>query len=192
MFRGKAAIISLPPERQDELRELLTDMPGGCTPEDLINALRPVTSHVVGPAFIGYAQTVLMPEEGPAVRKVTAKDKTAAAELRRACGALQWEHGGSDIRSPCSGVFLEGRLVALAGYEVWGGTIAHISIVTDPKFRGAGFGTTAVAHVANRAEAAGLISQYRTLEANTPSIRLAQSLGFECYATSLAVHLVRP
>jgi hypothetical protein len=46
-----------------------------------------------------------------------------------------------------------------------------------------------VAHLAGVASAEGLIPQYRTLDANIASIRIAESLGFEGYATSVAVRL---
>ena len=65
----------------------------------------------------------------------------------------------------------------------------HTSVVTHPAFRGCGFGRSAVAHVAQRAIEAGLVAQYRTLQANTPSVRIAESLGFRQYAASVAVRL---
>jgi predicted GNAT family acetyltransferase len=83
------------------------------------------------------------------------------------------------------------RVAALAGYEVWGSTIAHISVITHPDFRSRGFGRSAVAHLAGRAMAAGLLPQYRTLQSNRASIRVAEALGFHFYATSTAVRLNR-
>jgi predicted GNAT family acetyltransferase len=91
----------------------------------------------------------------------------------------------------CSGVFMGEQLVAIAGYEAWGGGIAHISVVTHPDFRSQGFGRSAVAHLGERTIRAGLLPQYRTLESNQASIRLAESLGFQRYATSMAVRLNR-
>jgi predicted GNAT family acetyltransferase len=80
-------------------------------------------------------------------------------------------------------------LAVVAGYEVWGGSIAHISVIVRPGFRGRGFARAAVAHVAARAVEAGLLPQYRTLESNRASIRIAKSLGFEPYAQSMAIRL---
>ena len=84
-------------------------------------------------------------------------------------------------------MFANGELIALAGYETWGGTIAHISIVTHPSHRNQGAGRTAVAGVTQHALRAGLLPQYRTLQSNQPSIRIAEALGFSAYATSMAV-----
>jgi predicted GNAT family acetyltransferase len=67
--------------------------------------------------------------------------------------------------------------------------IAHIAVVTHPSHRGRGYGKAAVAHLAARAIAEGLLPQYRTLDSNQPSLRIAEALGFQRYATSVAVRL---
>jgi predicted GNAT family acetyltransferase len=87
------------------------------------------------------------------------------------------------------GVFEKGGLVALASYELWGGRIAHISIVSHPLWRGRGYAATAVSALAKIVLERGLVPQYRTLEANKPSMAVARRLGFVQYATSFAVRL---
>jgi len=87
------------------------------------------------------------------------------------------------------GVFDVSELVSIAGYEIWGGTIAHVSVITHPAHRGRGYARSAVAAAASTALKAGLIPQYRTLESNGPSMSVARSLGFVHYATSVAVKL---
>jgi predicted GNAT family acetyltransferase len=69
--------------------------------------------------------------------------------------------------------------------------IAHISIITHPDHRGLSLGRSAVAHLAGRAIAAGLLPQYRTLESNQASMRVAELLGFRSYATSVSIRLNR-
>lgn len=187
LFHDGAAMISLPPERADEIRPLLPDLKGGCTPASLAAALQPLAQRVIGPAFIGYASAPA-PSVGHA-RALTPADAEKVHTLQQACDETQWEHGGSPPDQPCSGVFAGDQLVALAGYEVWGETIAHIAVITHPQFRGHGHGGSVVAHLAARAQAAGLLPQYRTLESNAASLRIASSLGFAHYATSLAVRL---
>jgi GNAT superfamily N-acetyltransferase len=189
LFREGRVIISIPPNRNGDLRRLLSTQEANCTPASFARALTPHASVVLGPAFVGYAERVPAPE-GQA-RSLDAGDAPTLEALRAQCGAVEWEHGGSPIEYPCSGVFQQGRLVALAGYEIWGGTIAHISVITHPDFRGQGLGRSAVAHVAQRAIAVGLLPQYRTLEANRPSMRIAESLGFRSYATSVAARFQR-
>jgi predicted GNAT family acetyltransferase len=160
------------------------------TPACFADAFRASGYVVVGPAYIGYAQDIRSPAHP--VRPLTLHDTSAVNTLRAACTETEWEHGGSLLgERSSSGVFVDGQLVALAGYDVWAGIIAHISVVTHPAFRARGFGRSAVAHVVKRALLANLIPQYRTLEFNLASIRIADSLGFCHYATSVAVRLDR-
>jgi predicted GNAT family acetyltransferase len=143
---------------------------------------------IIGPAFIGYAEHISPAPSG--ARLLVKEDFPLVDELRRSCEELAWEHGGSEVEgSPTAGAFENGRLVSLAGYEVWDDAIAHISVVTHPDFRGHGHGRAVVTQVAAAALEAGLLPQYRTLEANAGSIRIAEALGFERYATSVAVRL---
>jgi predicted GNAT family acetyltransferase len=143
---------------------------------------------VIGPAFIGYADSVAAAPQ--AARLLNADDTTAVAALRAACRELEWEHGGSEVgQHPAFGVFVDDQLAAFAGYEIWGGTIAHISVISHPGHRGRGFGSAAVAQLTAHALAAGLLPQYRTRDSNQPSMRIAERLGFKRYATSLAMRM---
>ncbi|MEK7953078.1 GNAT family N-acetyltransferase [Luteolibacter soli] len=187
LFRDGTATVSVPPDREEELRGLLAGLENGCTPEQFAAALAPVAALVLGPAYLGYT-TEICGDDSQA-RALNEADAAAVKDLREACGEEEWDHGGSSLEVPCSGVFHDGQLVALAGYETWGETIAHLYIVTHPGYRGRGFGRSAVAHLARRALTNGLLAQYRTLDANTPSIRIAEALGFQRYATSMAVRL---
>jgi len=187
MFRHGAAIVSLPSTCADKLKGLLSPVLVGCSPDSFARSLDPVASVVIGPASIGYATAVHRPEH-PA-RPLTPGDVVALRALQQACDATEWEHGGCAADSRASGVFAKDHLVAVASYEVWGGTIAHVSVITHPDFRGQGLGRSAVAHVARRAILSDLLPQYRTLESNAGSIRIAESLGFQHYATSMAVRL---
>ena len=186
LFRGGAATVSFPPDRVESLRHLLPSPP--LTPARFAGAFSGSIFTLIGPAYIGYATVVRSPTH-PA-RSLTERDKPSADVLRAACTETEWEHGGSLVgEHPSSGVVVGSNLVALAGYKIWGGAIAHISVITHPNFRGRGFGRSAVAHLASVALVAGLVPQYRTLESNQASIRIAESLGFAHYATSVAVRL---
>lgn len=187
LFRNEAAMVSVPVDLADSLHTLLMPEASAHSPESLAMALRPVATATIGPAWIGYAEEVPAPVHS--ARALNTGDAAALQSLQGACAATEWEHGGSSLDQPCSGVFADGQLAAVAGYEIWGGVIAHISVVTHPEFRSRGSGRSAVAHVAGRALAAGLLPQYRTLEANAASIHIAQALGFTVYATSMAVRL---
>ncbi len=187
LFREGRMMMSVPEPRLDEWIDRMPAEP--LHPKMWAALFRAFDFRVIGPAFIGYAEEI--GEAGDRARILDAGDAAQAALLENACEPEEWDHGGSVVGEvPCSGVFTEdGSLAALAGYEVWSGTIAHISIVTHPGFRGRGYGRDAVAHLARRAIAAGLVPQYRTLTANAPSMRIAAALGFQHYATSVAIRL---
>jgi GNAT superfamily N-acetyltransferase len=188
LFRSGGATVSFPPDRIESLRRLLPSPP--VTPDGFAGTFGGSSFTVIGPAYIGYAEVVRPPSHP--VRSLTEHDASAARALRAACPETEWEHGGSVVgEHPSSGVFVGSELVALAGYEVWGDAIAHISVITHPTFRGRGFGHSAVSHLASTALAVGFVPQYRTLESNRASIRIAEFLGFTYYATSVAVRLNR-
>ena len=188
LFRGDKATISFPPDRLQSLRHLVALQP--LSSVRFAEAFGGSGFTVIGPAYIGYAEAVLSP--GHPARSLTGRDALAAQSLQAACAEAEWEHGGSRVGThPSSGVFVSSDLVALAGYEVWGGTIAHLSVITHPAYRGRGFGRSVVAHLAQVALAAGLVPQYRTLQSNRASMRIGESLGFVLYATSVAVRLSR-
>jgi len=144
---------------------------------------------IIGPAFVGYSdQKHFRPSFSSLTRRLTAQDEKAVDMLRAACAVEEWEAGGSEFRpSAMVGAFRGQELAALAGYQLWGEQIAHIAILTHPAFRGQGHATTAVSTLTEMVFERTLVPQYRTLEANIPSLAVARRLGFVQYATSLAV-----
>lgn len=78
-----------------------------------------------------------------------------------------------------------GWLSALAGYDLWGKSVAHICIITHPACRGRGHGRAAVSELTRLVLARRLIAQYRTLDGNAPAMAIAAVLGFERYATTV-------
>jgi GNAT superfamily N-acetyltransferase len=187
---GPCPLISMPAAMLPELAERARGWttPIVEDPAELAGQLSTTVSRIVGPAFIGYATT--MKSGGVrSARRLDERDGRAVAALRARCAPQEWEHGGSDLAHvPTFGCFdAHGELAAIAGYETWHGTIAHISIVSAGTHRGQGYGAAAVALAAEHAMGAGLLPQYRTLKANRPSMRLARKLGFEEYGFSTYV-----
>jgi RimJ/RimL family protein N-acetyltransferase len=148
-------------------------------------------SHVIGPAWLGYADAgTFRPHQRSAARLLMAADEAAFLRFRAACPPQDWDHGGSVFgEPPLAGQFIGDTLVALAGYERWGNQIAHIAVVTHPDYRGQGYGTCVVSLLAETVLTQGLIPQYRTLRANTPSMAIAEALGFCGYAETIAIRL---
>jgi RimJ/RimL family protein N-acetyltransferase len=193
---GGAPIVSLPIGEIQSYRAAIAQWrPGIVRMPSVVEATfgkRVVTT--VGPAFVGYSdQKHFRPAFSSSTRQLTTRDEKAVDILRAACAVEEWEAGGSEFRpSAMVGAFRGQELVALAGYQLWGDQIAHIAIVTHPAFRGQGHATTAVSTLTEMVFARALVPQYRTLEANNPSLAVARRLGFVQYATSLAVRFASP
>jgi RimJ/RimL family protein N-acetyltransferase len=191
-FIDAAPVISVPADMQKTLsayfaNQLVDDV---ASPTRFAASVRSLPGTIIGPAFIGYADEGTLRQTAGKARLLVSSDERAASELAASCSSLDWEHGGSIVgEQPTSGVFVGDRLVALAGYEIWGGSIAHIAVVTDPDCRGRGFARSAVSEITRHALQAGLIPQYRTLMSNTASIRVADALGFQYFGASVVVRI---
>jgi GNAT superfamily N-acetyltransferase len=155
--------------------------------------LNPPYQRIVGPAYIGYGSPERLDlRDADRAVKLGSPDHKAIVRLMEACTTEEWEHGGSSadaIDRLFGGYSSSGELAALAGYELWGDKIAHIAIVTHPTHRGLGLGRAAVALAARQALDAGLVPQYRTLDANTASMNIATRLGFAEYGHSVYIRL---
>jgi GNAT superfamily N-acetyltransferase len=183
------SVVSVPSTLRSELEPALLDI--GAPPTVKATQLpQDKVADVIGPAFIGYAEVVISPAHHQ-VQLLSAKDEEHIASLQQACDATEWEHGGSSVGKAAviCGLFAGSTLAALAGYQVWDGAVAHISVITHPEHRGQGYGHSAVAFLAKHALWKKLLPQYRTLKSNQPSMAIAQTLGFEYFATSVAVRL---
>lgn len=185
----QGAVVSVPAALRSELEPALLSID---SPPTVKAAQLPPdkVAGVIGPAFIGYAEVVISPPRHP-VQLLGAKDAHHIDAFQQACDATEWEHGGSNAGDAAviCGLFAGPTLAALAGYEIWDGTVAHISIITHPEHRGQGYGHSAVAFLAKHALWKKLLPQYRTLEGNKASMAIAQTVGFEYFATSVAVRL---
>jgi GNAT superfamily N-acetyltransferase len=191
--RGAAVVITVPAVLWTALETPLRRLKAADVDDEA--AVRALVEHpidrIVGPAYLGYADhRTFLPQPDPATRLLQATDAGAVEQLRLACSPADWEHGGRSLgQQPAVGRFLAGELVALASWEVWDDTIAHIYVVTHPAHRRRGYGKAVVSAIAAEALARGLVPQYRTLERNLPSVGIALALGFRQYATTLAVRL---
>ena len=90
------------------------------------------------------------------------------------------------------GCFAGDRLAAAGMLERWGDRLLHVGIVTHPGHRGRGYGKAVVSAMSAHGLAAGGVMQYRTLQANLPSVGIARALGFQRFALTLAVRLTQP
>jgi hypothetical protein len=199
---GGAPVVSAPLSLAPGLRAAAAALAPGSVrvPALWIAALRSA-GVVVGPAWLGYLSAAAPapagnedPPDVALVRALGPADVAVVDALRRACSPEEWEHGGSNFARAAVvvGAFVGPELAAAAGYEIWGGRLAHLAVIAHPAHRRGGHAARAVRGLIPRALADGLIPQYRTLEANNASLALARRLSFAQHATSLAVRLREP
>jgi GNAT superfamily N-acetyltransferase len=162
--------------------------------EEFIRAtVGPALARMLGPCPIACcdAQTFHRGHISPNCRQLGPADSAAIDRLAQACGPEAWEHGGVDpaTHPGVFGYFEDGRLCAASSYETWGGTLAHVGLVTAPDVRGRGLGkivaTAATAHALER----GLVPQWRTLASNLPSLAVGRALGYQPVAAHFFVGL---
>jgi predicted GNAT family acetyltransferase len=110
--------------------------------------------------------------------------------LRSACTIEEWEHSalskGSDVRYG----YFEGEQLTAAGIsDIWSEHVVGPGVLSHPAARGRGHGTAVASAIVTQALQAGNLVMYQTLLDNAPAVAVAQRLGFQHYATHLAVRL---
>jgi GNAT superfamily N-acetyltransferase len=149
---------------------------------------------VVGPAFQGCADASdFRPVKERGTRVLALEEDTALERLAVGCGPEAWEHSaiarGQQQQQPIFGCFAGTELVAAGTLQAWGPHLRSVGIVTHPAYRGRGYGRAVVATMTAYALDGGYIPQYQTLMRNTGSLGIAHALGYQQYATTIAVRL---
>lgn len=187
--RGDAVLVGAPSPVASDC-DRAAERLSGLAPDDadtVRNWFEEVASpeRVLGPAFYGYADATTFDPVDDESWVLDGDDASPFETLRAAVPDEEWANGGPEFRpGETVGRFVDGDLVAVAGYDVWDDLIAHVAVVTHPDHRSAGNGRAAVSLVTERALDAGLLPQYRTADAWPWSVALAEGLGYERFATS--------
>lgn len=141
--------------------------------------------HVLGPTFYGYADRETFTPVKSDARVLTAGDKSAYQTFRRSIPDDEWDAGGIEFTpGDTVGLFSDEKLVAVAGFDVWDGLLAHLAVVTHPDHRSQGYGQAVVSRATEQAFTDGFLPQYRTLDAWPWSVALANNLGFHRFTTA--------
>ena len=191
--RGHSAVVSAPPAWVARLEQSC----GSTVAEELLSpaaatrALGDATGEIVGPSFQGWlpaGRLRTVPSDG--VQRVAGKEAVLAA-FKSACSPKEWEHGGIDPEAAEIWASFQGeKAAALGQLRLHPGGAVDPCVITHPEHRGEGHALRLVGAMAQDALADGRLLLYQTLLSNRPAVSLALRLGFEQYATLLAVRLV--
>lgn len=192
--RGSAVVVSAPSVQVDRLTNELRGVPRDTllTAPYVSELFRAFEHRVVGPSYQGWLPPgALRQQPHGDVRRVQRVEQFAEA-IRNGCSDEEWRHSGIDASAGEAWVgFGEKRPVALGQLRQSPGA-CDPCVVTHRDYRGQGFGTRVVSTMLQqRGSKAGDVVLYQTLMANVGAISIAEKLGFEKYATLVAVRLAQ-
>jgi GNAT superfamily N-acetyltransferase len=122
---------------------------------------------------------------------LTQDDADALARLRDASDPIEWDHGGNiyPVKHPTFAVFDGAEIVAAASYDYQEEWIRHVGFITHPAHRGRGYGRAVGSAITAYGLGEGGVMQWQTLNANVPSFRVGQALGYKPWVETIAVRL---
>jgi GNAT superfamily N-acetyltransferase len=184
VFATATSVVVAAPESLYPSLRAVSDPRALIAPETL-RALLPADATLVGPARIAYLHRAVAAPAGVVTLASPADPRLAS--LRGAVTPENWRHANLEAAEPpLFGREVDGQVASAAGFERLLDRVAHIGVVTVPNQRGRGLGRAVVQAAAARALELGLLPQYQTLASNAPALRIAESLGFEPFAVTLA------
>ncbi len=192
--RGRSAVVSAPPEWVGRLAK----SGGAAVAEELLSpaaasrALGHAAREFVGPSLQGWLSADrFRPVTASGVRRLAEPEAQLVRAFRASCSREEWEHGGiKPERADIWASFQGAKVVALGQLRPHSGGAVDPCVITHPEHRGQGHALRLVSALADEALSAEQLVLYQTLVSNSPAISLARRLGFEKYATLLAVRLV--
>lgn len=143
---------------------------------------------VLGPQVVGYCdQTTFTPVDRDAQRIEAGQ----LEPLRDACPDDEWTHSSleiDDVDRSTFAVLRDGQPIAASQISS-AHEVAGFATVTHPAYRNQGHGKSVVSRAMEAAFDRNPLVEYRTVERWSPSVALAEHLGFEQVARSILVQL---
>lgn len=177
---GHATAVTVPQALVGRFSDLVAQHPGrDLTDPSVVVELVGAVTRFLGPATLAYADGgCFQPRASPAVRVLPA-GHDVVLDLISECGWRDAAESGLDrVGSPLWTIERDGKVVAACGYQTWSATLAHIGVLTHPRWRRQGLATLTASSCVTHALEAGLIPQWRARHTLTGSRRTARSLGF--------------
>jgi ribosomal protein S18 acetylase RimI-like enzyme len=191
--RGRSAVVSAPAEWVARLEQNLDSTDPGelLAPATARRILGHAAGEIVGPSFQGWlAEDRLRPVASEGVRRVAEPEAALLAPFHAACSPEEWEHAGIDAEAAEVWVLFQGtEAAALGQLRLHPGGAVDPCVITHPAHRRRGHALRLVGAMAHEALVAGQLVLYQTLVSNRAAVSLALLLGFEQYATLLAVRI---
>lgn len=184
---GRSVRLRVPSRLRDAVEELVNDVSVDAVMSRSLWSLGLAELHptVLGPASHFLADS-LLDERGHAF--TLGRDQVSSFAAKLSMAEVE-EAGISEEGASLFGVFIDGKLAAVASLGEWAGSKSDVGVITSPPFRKQGLGHIVATAAVNEAVSRGGFARWRSREDNLGSIRLAQRLGLTYYGTNLGVRL---
>ena len=159
----------------DELRPAVADLPVAQATDVGAVRARLAAADTLGPATLAYLDQWEF-AGAAAVEQLPAGHRDVRHLLASVSAADAGECGLDEITSPAYVVREGSVVVAAAGYQLWPGSVAHLSVLTGDRHRGRGLARLVASAAVADALTSGLLPQWRARP--LPSRRVALRLGF--------------
>jgi GNAT superfamily N-acetyltransferase len=192
---GKSSVVAVPAELQDAFAaesEHLgdADLPAEAAVTDVLADTERRVDRVHVAHFLGYVDEASFSPVDADARLLVGADRDAFEDLRGRVPEEEWARASPVFRpGQTAGLFEGDELVAV-------GTLTHlpfpdVGVAVDPEHRGRGYGRAVVSKITATAFDVDrdAIVRYRTRESLAASVDLAESLGYERWATSAVLVL---
>ncbi|MCH1881516.1 GNAT family N-acetyltransferase [Agrococcus sp. ARC_14] len=178
---GAATVVAAPPSAKRAIAAL---------PLAALHDVEAIAAALPGSRAIGTAHLLFTGTRPahPAHAVVPATSLDVAA-VGAAMDEDEWAEAGVQGMERRWAVHDEQHAAAVAGYQRWHGTIAHVGVAAVPEHRRRGYASSAAAGAVSAAIDAGFVAQWRCRVGNEASLRLADRLGFTRLGTQSAVVL---
>ena len=192
--RGWSLVVAVPADLRDafaaaeDLRAV--ELPAEEAVADLLAGTERHIDRVHGSYFLGYVDRDSFSPGDSDARLLVGADRDAFENLRGRVPEADWARASPVFRpGQTAGLFAGDDLVAV-------GTLTHlpfpdVGVAVDPEHRGQGYGRAVVSKITATAFDVDrdAIVRYRTLDSLAASVGLAESLGYERWATSAVLVL---
>jgi GNAT superfamily N-acetyltransferase len=182
---GGAAISTAPDDNAARIvRNALTGLPA----TDWTDPGRLPVAELLGPATLAYCdEPSFRPTAPDGVAELPVNHADVAALLAAVSPEDAGECGLADITSPAFVLRDRADVVAAAGYQLWPGETAHVSVLTRPDRRGRGLARVVAGAAVSDALRSGRLAQWRARP--EASRRVARALGFRELGGQVSVRL---